>query len=93
MIIKGNETSLLVQTKQASILPQVHHGTLKLRTPIMGSPTHLRSAGAMPASQEAIQRVILPALKRSFGAYVQNRAVIQKLISGEQKRLMSFGSS
>lgn len=37
----------------------------------------------MPASQEAIQRVILPALKRTFGAYVKNRAVIQKLISGE----------
>jgi hypothetical protein len=38
---------------------------------------------AMPASQEAIQRVILPAFKRTFGAYVKNRAVIQKLISGQ----------
>lgn len=67
----------------ASINPRLHHGTLKPRPPTMGSSTHRRSAGAMPASQEAIQRVILPALKRTFGAYVKNRAVIQKLISGE----------
>ncbi|KAJ9097767.1 hypothetical protein QFC20_006113 [Naganishia adeliensis] len=53
----------------------------------MGSSTHRRSAGAMPASQEAIQRVILPALKRTFGAYVKNRAVIQKLISARKPKI------
>ncbi|GHJ87501.1 hypothetical protein NliqN6_3903 [Naganishia liquefaciens] len=47
----------------------------------MGSSSQKASTMAMPASQEAIQRVILPAFKRTFGAYVKNRAVIQKLIS------------
>lgn len=44
----------------------------------------------MPANQEAIQRVILPALKRTFGAYVKNRAVIQKLISGQLSGLSTW---
>ncbi|KAJ9098758.1 hypothetical protein QFC21_004406 [Naganishia friedmannii] len=47
----------------------------------------MAATAAMPAGQEALQRVILPAMDRTFKLYIKNRKPISKIISTRKPKI------